>query len=451
MPTKLLVFGLLAGGVLLSWLRSDPPEPSPEPSPGLSPESSHIAKQPQGQAWQPSVSVAETKSKTDLVPKQEPKTQRPWAAKPEAYVDVKSEASTEVKPMSQVGVVSQRVQPSLASKAEEAVVRPLPKMPPPKLRKPDLDLTFYKELPKKKLLLPGELKEKIAVPLPLMNPGHISSVPETLIRTPPQKTMGSPPSQSAVATLPSQRAVVAPPYRRAVATPPFQKTMDAPPQRAVATLPSQRSVATSLPSPRAVATPPSQPMMGIPYQSSAATSPYQSSAATSPYQRAVAALSSQRAVATPSSRKAVATSPYRTTVVTPYQEAIDRLLSQKSTGTPPSQRAVSPPSSRKTIEAPRSKRLASRLPQKPTQTVRAKQGGYLVQVAVFPNANRALKVVARLRRQGGTPHMETVKRSSGGSIFQIRFGPFSTYDEASKALKRWRIQGHAPAIVRLGG
>ena len=84
----------------------------------------------------------------------------------------------------------------------------------------------------------------------------------------------------------------------------------------------------------------------------------------------------------------------------------------------------------------------------PAEPATEKRDGYLVQVAVLSDAQKAMALADRLRQQGVTPQVKTVKRSSGHLLYQIRLGPFATYAEAAKALKTQRLKGHPPAIVR---
>lgn len=177
------LFGLATGGVLFFLFSSKDPEPSstakqpaeqagqqPAPPPVVGPE---VKQQPL------SPSKLETKSADKAQPNRE---LEPRGA---PLVSMKDTQKTALSPPSEMtpspeqkAVKKLSVQPLSSPETRVLESLPPPKAPYPKVRKPDIDLTFYKEFSTKKFILPEALKQKRAVPPPLARAPHTPSFPK---------------------------------------------------------------------------------------------------------------------------------------------------------------------------------------------------------------------------------------------------------------------------------
>lgn len=72
----------------------------------------------------------------------------------------------------------------------------------------------------------------------------------------------------------------------------------------------------------------------------------------------------------------------------------------------------------------------------------------MVQLALFSDVKKAIRLSDTLRRQGLTPRVVSARQAQDRPVFQVHIGPFPSYDEARRILKRWRVTGHTPRIVR---
>ena len=224
---RFVPFGVVVLAGLFFWLYNKTPEPSTR------------VEQPENPVAKVAPTVATTPPASKLEVKVELKPVGPPGTNTEASLETKTEREPEAKIISEqkseqkLDIVEipkpevpslpspfQKVAKGLSIKidppqtsvpitshAEDDTIPPLPMALAPKPRKPDLDLTFYKELPKKQLILLGELKEKIAVPLPLANHMDPQDVAEKLETTAIQE--GRPFAQE-VAVRPAQVVVARP-------------------------------------------------------------------------------------------------------------------------------------------------------------------------------------------------------------------------------------------------
>ncbi|MBF0145541.1 MAG: SPOR domain-containing protein [Magnetococcales bacterium] len=77
-------------------------------------------------------------------------------------------------------------------------------------------------------------------------------------------------------------------------------------------------------------------------------------------------------------------------------------------------------------------------------------GAYMVQLAVFSNAERANQMVTQLQRKGRTVHM-VQSEGSAGPVYRVRSGPYPTLADAKVAMDALPTDGQAPVIIKPTG
>ncbi|MBF0440103.1 MAG: SPOR domain-containing protein [Magnetococcales bacterium] len=85
-------------------------------------------------------------------------------------------------------------------------------------------------------------------------------------------------------------------------------------------------------------------------------------------------------------------------------------------------------------------------PEKTTSPVVSHGSGpYLVQIAVFKDAQRAAAMASDLQKRAVPAR---VVKSKDGKFFRIRLGPFPSHDEATKMLRQWKLDGASNMIFQ---
>ncbi|MBF0192382.1 MAG: SPOR domain-containing protein [Magnetococcales bacterium] len=87
---------------------------------------------------------------------------------------------------------------------------------------------------------------------------------------------------------------------------------------------------------------------------------------------------------------------------------------------------------------------AARSPATPEKSG-AKTGAYVVQLAVFNDAQRATNMVGELQKKGVPAR---VVRSKDGALYRIRMGPFPTHAEATRSVTQWKLGGQSTLIFQ---
>lgn len=74
-----------------------------------------------------------------------------------------------------------------------------------------------------------------------------------------------------------------------------------------------------------------------------------------------------------------------------------------------------------------------------------RSGNYVVQLAVFSDAQRAATMVADLHKRGVPAR---VVKSKDGNQFRVRLGPFPSHTEAVRSVAQWKLGGQSTLIFQ---
>ncbi|MBF0271920.1 MAG: SPOR domain-containing protein [Magnetococcales bacterium] len=75
----------------------------------------------------------------------------------------------------------------------------------------------------------------------------------------------------------------------------------------------------------------------------------------------------------------------------------------------------------------------------------ARTGPYVVQLAVFNDAQRAATMAGDLQKKGVPAR---VVKSKDGTLYRIRLGPFPTHAEATRSVTQWKLGGQSTLIFQ---
>jgi len=89
-------------------------------------------------------------------------------------------------------------------------------------------------------------------------------------------------------------------------------------------------------------------------------------------------------------------------------------------------------------------------PAKPATTPAVSKGGFAIQVAAYPDKGTADELVGRLQANKWPAHLTTTAVPGKGTYYRVNLGPYSSRDQASKALSIFKSKEpkHKDSFVR---